>query len=235
MRIHHLQHVAFEGLGSMQARLTMAGGGKEHSLRSTQLYLDEPLPEVNDLDWLIVMGGPMSIHDEKDYPWLKQEKRFIRDCIKQGKKVLGICLGAQLIAEALGADIVPNQSREIGWFPLTINPALQASFLKDVFPSSVDAFHWHGEVFSLPEGSVAVGSSIACANQGFIVDDRVAAFQFHLETTLESASALIQHCGDELDDSAFVQNAEEILGNPKRFDAINKTMERVLMAFEALP
>lgn len=110
MRVHHLQHVPFEGLSSIESILKEKG----HQLSATHLYDDQSLPSINDIDWLIVMGGPMGIYDEESYPWLSAEKRFIKEAINSGKIVLGICLGAQLIADALGARIYKNEHREIG-------------------------------------------------------------------------------------------------------------------------
>ncbi|MCG8378009.1 MAG: type 1 glutamine amidotransferase, partial [Proteobacteria bacterium] len=112
MNIHFLQHVPFEGLGSIENYINE----KSHHLSCSRLYLDQELPSVNDLDWLFVMGGPMGIYDEDQYPWLDREKKFIKQCIDSGKIVLGFCLGAQLIADVLGAKVYKNQYREIGWF-----------------------------------------------------------------------------------------------------------------------
>ncbi len=93
-------------------------------------------------------------------------------------------------------------------------------------------FHWHGDTFDIPEGAVLLTESAACKNQGFIMNDRVVAFQFHMETTLESATALIAHCGNELDGSSYVQSKNEILSNPQRFSNINQIMHSVLEALE---
>ena len=101
MHIHSLQHVPFEGLGSIEVELLRKG----HHLSNTQLYKNEPLPAIDNVDWLIIMGGPMEIYDETEFPWLQQERDFIRQVIKAGKTVLGICLGARLIAAALGAKV----------------------------------------------------------------------------------------------------------------------------------
>lgn len=114
MRIHYLQHVPFEGLGTMESYFLQRG----HRLSSTHFYLEKPPPSVAEFDWLVVMGGPMGVYDEIKFPWLTEEKSFIGKSIKSGKIVLGICLGAQLIADVLGAGVFKNQYREIGWFPI---------------------------------------------------------------------------------------------------------------------
>ena len=109
LRIHYFKHVSFEGLASIQEWSTKNG----HILTSTNFYLNENLPHLDSIDWLIVMGGPMSVEDEKKFHWLSKEKIFIRKAIEKGKTVIGICLGAQLIAQILGAKVYPNKQKEI--------------------------------------------------------------------------------------------------------------------------
>jgi len=228
VKIHHLQHVPFEGLGSMQAVLREKG----HQLSSTHLYANQNFPLLDNLDWLIVMGGPMGVYDEETCPWLRKEKKFIRDAINSGKIVLGICLGAQLIADVLGARVYKNIHREIGWFDISRSAEAGGTILSKAMPERVEAFHWHGDTFDIPEGAILIAESEACKNQGFIMDDRVLALQFHLETTLESARSLIDNCADELDGSSYVQSKNEILSNPQRFSNINQVMRSVLAALE---
>ena len=228
MNIHYLQHVPFEGLGSMEALLKNRG----HQLTRTRLYLEEAFPQPNEIDWLIVMGGPMGVHDGDQYPWLTREKAFISEVIHQGKPVLGICLGAQLIAAVLGAQVTRNSAREIGWFDIERDPLIANSIFAKAFPQQLKVFHWHGETFAIPAGAIPLASSAACKNQGFIYDERVLALQFHLETTLATAQKLIDHCADELDDSTYVQSASTMLENPERFGRINQVMAAVLDIFE---
>ncbi|MCF6323812.1 MAG: type 1 glutamine amidotransferase [Gammaproteobacteria bacterium] len=229
MKVHYLQHVPFEGLSSIEPVLIAKG----HQLSSTHLYNIPLFPSVDEFDWLIVMGGPMGIHDHETFPWLVDEKHFIKTAIDSGKVVLGICLGAQLIADVLGAKIYRNEYREIGWFNINRQSGVDDTILTDAFPDRVEVFHWHGDTFDIPEGAVSLAESEACQRQGFILDNRVAGFQFHLETTLESATALIEHCGDELDGSRYVQSKSEMLAEPERFMAINGVMLLVLNALEA--
>jgi len=228
MRVHHLQHVPFEGLGSIESVLKKNG----HTLTSTHLYKGDNLPSVNDLDLLIVMGGPMSVSDENIYPWLKAEKQFIKEAIKSGKKVLGICLGAQLIAEVLGAEVHKNKYREIGWFNVKKTKETSQTVLSDILPESFEAFHWHGDTFEIPADAKHIAQSEACKNQGFIFDNRILALQFHLETTPESAESLIKNCGNELDGSKYVQNEKEISCDREKFSEINFVMTSVLKVFE---
>ena len=203
-----------------------------HQLSSTHFYLGHPLPSIAEFDWLIVMGGPMGVYDEIKFPWLNEEKSFIRQSIDSGKIVLGICLGAQLIANALGARVIKNQYREIGWFPIERKIDAEESAMADVFPEKLEVFHWHGDTFDIPKGAKLLASSEACRNQGFIIDSHVLGLQFHLETTSESAAALIQNCGAELDGSKFVQSEAEILSDESRFLKINGIMRSLLEKLE---
>lgn len=145
MNIHYLQHVPFEDLGMIADWIDENG---YHS-RVSRLYQGEALPNVNDIDWLIVMGGPMGVYDEDQYPWLVDEKRCIERAIAKGRVVLGICLGAQLIANVLGARVYPHTRKEIGWFPITLTREGAQSPLFTELPSPFEVFHWHGDTFDL--------------------------------------------------------------------------------------
>ncbi|WP_343219111.1 type 1 glutamine amidotransferase [Cerasicoccus frondis] len=224
MRAHYLQHVPFEGLGSIEKWLEKAG----YEITCTQLFAGDELPAVAGIDLVIIMGGPMSVNDEASHTWLRAEKAFIRDAIAEGKAVLGICLGAQLIANALGGEVYPNAEREIGWIPVQAANHERSDLFQ--FPPVVGVFHWHGETFDLPHGAVLTASSAACANQAFQLGGKVVGLQFHLETTPESAKALVDHCGDELATGGpYVQTAEQMLQVvPERFIAINALMANLL-------
>lgn len=146
--------------------------------------------------------------------------------------MLGICLGAQLIADVLGAKVFRNRFKEIGWFPieLTTTPASAPIFRK--FPQQFEAFHWHGDTFDLPAGALRVAKSAACENQAFVYDGRIVGLQFHLETTRESAEQLIKNCAVDIIEAPFIQTPDEILSNDSRFAEINKKMEILLDALE---
>ena len=224
MNVHYLQHVPFEGLGSIEPWLTNRG----HTITATHLYNNEELPPIDDIDWLIVMGGPMGVEDQAIYPWLTKEKTFIQQALDQKKIVLGICLGAQLIADVSGAYVIKNTYREIGWFPIQLSDEVKATKLGRALPSECDVFHWHSDTFVIPSGATPLASSKACLNQGFMIDERVIGLQFHLETTPDSALDLTIHCKNELDNSQYVQTAEEILEKSERFEVINKIMDVVM-------
>jgi GMP synthase-like glutamine amidotransferase len=221
MNIHYLKHVPFEGLGFMDNWVR----NPEHKVTATKFYEDHKLPFVDICDMLIVMGGPMSVNDDHIYPWLKEEKKFIEKAISKGKKVVGICLGAQLIADVLGARVYPNKEKEIGWFPVKFMPE-NSTLLKD-FPQTETVLHWHGETFELPQQSRHIAKSDACRNQGFTYKDHVVGLQFHMEMTPDSLNVMIENCKDELKQAAYVQNEEQIR-SANFFDGNNKLIDLLL-------
>jgi GMP synthase (glutamine-hydrolysing) len=187
----------------------------------------EALPKLSSFDWVTVLGGPMSIWQEDEYPWLKPEKEFIRRSIEAGKVVLGICLGAQLIAEVLGAEVKSHDQKEIGWFDVKLTPAGKREPIFQGLPASFNCLHWHGDTFAIPEDARHLALSSACQNQAFIFGDRVLGFQFHLEFKTQTIQRLVDHCGDELVDSKYIQARETILATPG-VEAANLLMDQVL-------
>jgi GMP synthase-like glutamine amidotransferase len=198
MRCHCLQHVSFETPGLLLDLFSE----RDYPCRITALYKDEPLPGVEEFDVLIIMGGPMSVHEEEFFPWLRAEKALIGAAIRHGKKVLGICLGAQLIAESMGGRVYPNPEKEIGFWPVR---------WKDRPDTEETLFHWHGETFDLPPGAELLASTSACVNQAFRVGDRVLGIQFHPEVTLDLISAMIENEGHELAEAPYIQTAANML------------------------
>lgn len=223
MRAHYFQHVPFEGLGSIEPWLARAG----YKITSTKFFEDSDLPDLKKLDFLIILGGPMSVNDEEQFPWLAKEKQFIWDAIAKGKPVLGICLGAQLIARALGAEVYLNRVKEIGWFPIYGITSNTKSVFE--FPESTNVFHWHGETFDLPSGAVLLATSEACEHQAFQVGKSVIGLQFHLETTPKAAQDIVLNCREELVSAPYIQKDKEILSvGPETFKSINRLMDQVL-------
>ncbi len=225
MRLHYLQHVPFEGPANIQVWAEHQGW----QISGTHLYRQEKLPAQDEFDWLVIMGGPMNIYEEKEYPWLAAEKKFIAEAIDDDKIVLGICLGAQLVADVLGGRVVPNRHKEIGWFPVNLTPEGPASVPFRGFPNQFSALHWHGDTFSLPPGAIMLAESEACPAQAFSANgDRVLALQFHLESSVESIRTLIQNCSGELVDAEYIQSADAILERKENFLSINGTMITLL-------
>lgn len=231
MRLHYLQHVPFENPGSI---LTWA---KEngHVITNTQLYENDLLPTQQDFDWLVVMGGPMNIYEEEQYPWLADEKVFIREAIASSKVIIGLCLGGQLIADVIGGKVTQNQHKEIGWFPIQLSEEVRSSPLFSFFPEQPIVFQWHGDTFSiLPEDTVCIAKSDACKHQAFIYKNRVFGFQYHLENTLEIIGDLVENCRGEMVQGAYVQTPEELLTHPEYIEQNNKWMNMFLTQLEKM-
>lgn len=207
MRLHWLGHVPFEDAANIGLWAEQHG----HTVTSTRLYVDEPLPEVSEIDALAVMGGPMNIYQYRRYPWLCAEKRFIEKAIGAGVPTIGVCLGGQLIADVLGAKIVENPHIEIGWFPVRLTTPAADSHLLTGLPAEFTAFHWHGDTFGIPAGATRLAESEACANQAFAYGESVLGLQFHLEYSEESIHKMLTHCADELVEAPFVQSEGEII------------------------
>ncbi len=222
MRAHYLQHVPFEGLGSIATWLQAAG----YEITCTRFYESTILPRIEEIDLLIVMGGPMSVKDEQQHPWLADEKKFIKESVEAGKPTLGICLGAQLIAETMGGKVFANAEKEIGWFPVRATASKDALFK---FPEQTEVFHWHGETFSLPPQAFAIAESDACKNQAFQIGRHVIGLQFHLEMTPDSVREIVSHCADELVTGAYIQTESDILSAaPARYQSVNALMNDIL-------
>ena len=219
MKLHWLQHVPFEGLGTIEDWAAVHGA----DISCTRLFAGEVLPPTDAFNWLVVMGGPMGVYDYEEHPWLMAEKAFIKASIDTGKTVLGICLGAQLIADVLDARVYPGPQKEIGWFPIR-----RTKGAPEIIPEQLTAFHWHGDTFDIPHGAIRIASSEACKNQGFVYKDRVVALQFHLETTPESMNALIENCVHELADAPFIQSVEQMRSGLPTLGSVNAAMALLL-------
>jgi GMP synthase-like glutamine amidotransferase len=201
MRIHYLQHVPFEG----PAHIATWASSRGHRLAGTRLHAGEPLPELSGLDWLVVMGGPMGANDEREHPWMRDEKALIEEAIAEGKPVVGVCLGAQLIASVLGAKVYRNAHKEIGWFPVRKAPGLPTSSAFAGAPAIFTPLHWHGDTFDLPTGSRRLASSEGCTNQAFEYRSALA-LQFHIEASEDSVRALLDHCAREIGEGPYEQD-----------------------------
>ena len=223
MRLHYLQHVPFEDLANIESWAKERG----HDVTSTLLFENEKPPSIRDFDWLVVMGGPMNIYEEDKYPWLADEKRFIREAIDEGKPMLGICLGAQLIADVLGGKVRKNEHKEIGWHSVVLTPEAEMLPAFRGFPFMFTAFHWHGDTFEIPPGAIRLAVSKGCANQGFQYGNAIG-LQFHLESSMDSIDHLIHNCGDELVEGSFIQKPDEILGGIDNLPGMNRLMELML-------
>lgn len=149
-------------------------------------------------DGLIVMGGPMSVYDHNRFPFLLEEQRLIEAALKDDKPVLGVCLGSQLLAATLGAEVRSGAQKEIGWHPVELFEAAAGDRLWSGLPSHFDAFHWHGDVFDLPNGSIALAASDLTPCQGFRYGQAAYGFLFHMEVTETIIKDLLQEFRQEL-------------------------------------
>lgn len=208
MNVQVLQHVPFEGIGNIAAWLN----AHRANVQRTCFFADAHLPSASGLDLVIAMGGPMSVLDEAKFPWLRAEKAFLRQAIEQGVRVLGICLGAQLIADVLGARVYRNPVKEIGWFAVDAVHGAEEVFR---FPPRFTAFHWHGETFDLPRGAVRLARTSGCENQAFEVDRQILGLQFHLEVTADGIQEMVRHGARELaQPGSFIQTPRAICAPP---------------------
>jgi GMP synthase-like glutamine amidotransferase len=205
MRLLVLQHVACEGPGS----IALWADRHQHQLSILRVDQATALPALANVDWLVILGGPMGVWQEEHYPWLRDEKRFIRDFIATGKPVLGICLGAQLIAAALGASVQPHRQAEIGWFPVELTPAGASHPLLAGIQTPFTPLHWHGDTYALPQGAVQLAKSAACEQQAYAIGTQVLALQFHLEMRLEEVERLLAFTGD-LPTGPWVMSATQL-------------------------
>jgi GMP synthase-like glutamine amidotransferase len=229
MRIRFFQHVPFEGPGLIEPWLQSRG----HTLATTRWWAGATAPAPAEYDWLIVLGGPMNVYQHRDHPWLPAEKAAIAAACATGRRVLGICLGAQLIADVLGAKIVQNPEREIGRWPLRADPV--ASAHRFALPGESMVLHWHGDTFTLPPGAIRLGASAACAEQAFAWGERVLGLQFHLEMDPEALGRIAEGCADELAGGGrWVQGAADLArGAREHGAAATALLHRLLLALEA--
>lgn len=232
MIVHCLQHTPDEGPGHAADWLAAHG----HALTLTRLFAPGPVfPALADFDALLILGGPMSVRDEDRLPWLREEKAFIRQALRAGKLTLAICLGAQLVAEALGGEVRPNHAPEIGFWTVRFSgKSLEHPLLRG-WPEKATVLHWHLDTFTVPPGAVRVGMSAATATQGFVWGDGVIGLQFHPEMTalmVEKLMELEQH--EHAEEQEFVQTAAQIRAKLKSVWKGRKLLEALLTNLVAL-
>ncbi len=220
MKIHWIQHVPFESLGNIEEWAIL----HNHSLSCTQQFNNDSLPEINDFDMLIIMGGPMGVYDTDQYPWLTTELNFIKEVIESNKPVLGICLGSQFIAAALGAKVYSGPIKEIGWFPLQV---LNREILQFDQHEPI-VFHWHGDTFDLPNGAELLASTPEVPHQAYIYKKAIG-LQFHIEQTQATIIQMLENCGEELkENGSKMQDPDTIINTKEHFSTIKEVMFKVL-------
>ena len=224
MHIHFLQHSATD----FPALIDEWTGKKKISTSITHIYRDEALPEHSSYDWLIILGGAMNVDEEHLHPWLTGEKEFIAQALDKNKTILGICLGGQLIAEALGASVKKHTVKELGWHKVKVKNK-SAFFAK--WPEEVTLFHWHEYSFEIPSGTHHLAASTACENQAFSYGEKVLGLQFHPEVNEEWIETALMESGPKKSD-AFVQSAAEILAKAQLVENNKQLLFSLLDALE---
>lgn len=227
MKFHFVYHVPFEESG----RIGSWAQAQDHSVSVTRLWNKESLPQPKDVDFAVIMGGPMNIYEENIYPWLTAEKKWIEQVIGLQKKVLGVCLGAQLIADVLGGKVFKNKEKEIGWLPIEWTAEGRQFF--DLTETQSTVFHWHGDTFPLPPAAVRLAKSKACENQAFSYKENIVGLQFHLESTPDTVQLLIENCGNELVQGNYIQTEDEITAAKAPYGMIHRLLESVLKKMTA--
>jgi GMP synthase (glutamine-hydrolysing) len=210
------QHVPFEPLGTLDARFRAEG----FRIRYVNFArVAEQCPDIRRYHGLIVLGGPMSANDVEHYPHLDIEQAVIRQAVDAGIPVLGICLGAQLIALSLGGQLRRNPVKEIGWFDVSPTEEGQSDALFSKFAATEKIFQWHGDTFTLPHGAQHLAESEACTNQAFRFGDNVYGFQFHLEADQALIERWLQTpvMRNELAELRPRLRPDEILADTKRY------------------
>jgi GMP synthase-like glutamine amidotransferase len=183
MKLVVVQHLFCESPGAYDTELDRRGVERE----VVEIDTGDKLPDWNDFDGIIAMGGPMSVNDEADHPWLVDEKRWVAEAVRAGKPFFGACLGAQLLASALGASVYPLAQAEVGLLPVIRTQEGVADAVIGGLAEPLVTLQWHGDTFDLPEGGVLLASSPAAPNQAFRYGDAAYGIQFHLEVTPEMA------------------------------------------------
>lgn len=225
MRIHFIQHESLEG----PAGILDWAVSKDASTAFTHIYRGDNFPHPDSFDWLVVMGGSMGAYEDDKFPWLRSEKTFLETTLKNNKTVLGICLGAQILANVLGTRVKKNAFKEIGWFPVTLTQdGLNSPIFKNI-PSTFQTFHWHGDTFDIPLSATHLASSEACRNQAFATsDNKAVGLQFHLETTWTSAQDMITNDSvSTCEKGAYIQDKTAIFSKKQYF----LDLEQLLIKF----
>lgn len=227
MNIHVIQHAKYEGPG----HIIQWAEDRNISLNVVSMYKRQPLPDPAYGDGIIFLGGPMNVYDNHRYSWLNREKKFLNSAIAYKKPIVGICLGAQMLANALGGRVFENEKKEIGWFPVRFSNTMSQFDFMEREEKELVAFHWHQETFDLPMKSDLLAESDACKNQAFIANDCWLGLQFHLETTRQNLQEMIRNGKDQLDDgeNEFVQTEEELLNvSDETYDKMHALLYKML-------
>ena len=213
MKILFIKHIDIEGPGTMGEFLDKKGFEYE----IINIFDNIALPDdPRQYGAIIILGGPMNVYEENEYPYLKDEDIFIKSALQKGVPMLGLCLGAQLISKATGAKVRKAAEKEIGWFKADLTDDGKNDPLFNGLKSSIDVFQWHGDTFDIPDKGVHLASSEVCKNQAFMCNNNVYGLQFHLEVTkdmvrewLDAYSDEVKSMGDKVSRKGILKHADE--------------------------
>jgi GMP synthase (glutamine-hydrolysing) len=209
MRLHLLEH---DPNDMSHTNMTIWAERRGYPITHTYVCNNEALPSVDDLDWLMIMGGSPHAWEDDRFPWLVAEKAFIAGVIESGKPILGICFGAQLLAESLGGRVFSNDQEEIGWYDVRLTPEGRRSFLFQDIPERFLTFHWHSDHFSLAPGCTRLAESEPTANQAYVCEGYpIVGVQFHPEYTREMVTHSAHEEGHGWKKSRFVDGKDAVL------------------------
>ena len=210
MRIQLIEHDAED---FSRTNISFWAAKKGYPVKQIYVCNREDLPSIDSFDWLMVMGGSQHVWEEQENSWLQEEKAFVREALADGKPFLGICFGAQLLAEALGGRIFPNTHKEIGWHEVSLSREGKESFLFQNIPAAFITFHWHSDHFSLPRDCTRLASSKASENQAYVCNGRPAVgLQFHPEYTRDMVRFYAREHSQDWSPDVFVADKDEVLG-----------------------
>ena len=226
MRGHYLMHAFFETPGV----ITDWAQERGHQFLGTQAYKNEDFPSVQDIDYLVIMGGPQSPRDCKKYSYLQREIDLVAQMIAADKPVIGFCLGAQIIGEALGAPVEKSPEKEIGVFPISLTEAGKKDVLLQGFSDVFDVTHWHSDMPGLTPDCQILATSEGCPQQIIRYRPKVYGFQCHMEMTADAVRSVMENCPEDLSPSPFTQAPEAFLSHDfKRItDKVNVIMDRLI-------
>ena len=228
MRILLLQHDPLDGPGALLEWADSQG----HQVSICLICQGEPLPHLGSFDLLVSLGGPMGAYEEEKHSWLAAEKDYLKQALASGKRILGLCLGCQLLADALGGKAFRHSCKEFGWQPIEPLTAGSTWFGTD---TTFRAFQWHGDTYTLPPGAVQLARNEAAEQQAFFLESpsggKVLGLQFHLEWTEQMAREALAEPGVTPPPSPYVQSAEKILSDLSLFDSAKKRFFSMLDRF----
>jgi len=194
-----IQHVEAEGPGLIEEALRQ----ENISYQILPLNSGVHFPNLDELTHIVILGGPMNVYEEDRYPFLKEEDLFIKESIQRGKAVWGICLGAQLIAKALGAKVTKSPVKEIGWYDVSLTKIGSVDPLFSHLPKTFSAFQWHEDTFEIPRASILMATSTSVPHQAFRYADNAYGLQFHLEVTQEMVQGWMETYEEEFEGSYY--------------------------------